>query len=60
MRKTNNIDKMSEQIWFKDPSVLFGPTTWNRFVPTKDMSTADALNSVVRFTTYFSILLFIS
>jgi hypothetical protein len=51
---------MPEQVWFKDPSVLFSPTTWNRFVPTKDMTTAEALNSVVRFTTYFSILLFVA
>jgi hypothetical protein len=51
---------MSEQVWFKDPSILFSSTTWNRFVPTKDMSTAEALNSVVRFTTYFSVLLFVA
>jgi hypothetical protein len=49
---------MSEQFWFKDPSVLFTAGTWSRFVPTKDMSTAEALNSVVRFATYFSILMF--
>jgi hypothetical protein len=51
---------MSEQIWFKDPSILFGQATWNRFVPTKSMTTAESLNSVVRFTVYFSVLLFIS
>lgn len=51
---------MPEQIWFKEPSVLFAPDTWSKFVPTKDMSTAEALNSVVRFSTYFSVLLFLS
>ena len=51
---------MSEQIWFKDPSVLFSPTTWSQFVPTKNMSTAQALNSVVRFSTYFSVILFLA
>jgi hypothetical protein len=51
---------MSEQIWFKDPSILFAPGTWNRFVPTKNMTTAESLNAVVRFTVYFSVLLFIS
>jgi hypothetical protein len=51
---------MPEQIWFKEPSVLFAPDTWSKFVPTKDMSTAEALNSVVRFSTYFSVLLFFS
>jgi len=51
---------MSEQIWFKDPAVLFSPSTWNQFVPTKSMSTAQALNSVVRFSTYFSVILFLA
>jgi hypothetical protein len=51
---------MSETIWFKDPAVLFARDTWSKFVPTKDMTTAEALNSVVRFSIYFSVLLFIS
>lgn len=51
---------MSEHIWFKDPSVLFSPSTWSQFVPTKEMTTAEALNSVVRFATYFAIILFLS
>ena len=51
---------MSEQIWFKDPAVLFSPTTWSQFVPTKTMSTAQALNSVVRFSTYFAVILFLA
>ena len=51
---------MSEQIWFKDPAVLFSPTTWSQFVPTKAMTTAQALNSVVRFSTYFSVILFLA
>jgi len=49
---------MSEQIWFKDPSVLFSSDTWNKFVPTKAMTTAEALNTVVRFSVYFSVILF--
>jgi hypothetical protein len=51
---------MSEEIWFKDPSILFTSTTWSRFVPTKDMTTSEALNSVVRFATYFSVVLFVA
>lgn len=51
---------MSEHIWFKDPSVLFSPSTWSHFVPTKEMTTAEALNSVVRFATYFALILFLS
>lgn len=49
---------MSEHIWFQDPSVLFSPDTWNKFVPMKTMSTTEALNSVVRFSVYFSVILF--
>ena len=51
---------MSEQIWFKTPTVLFDKDTWSKFVPTKDMTTAEALNSVVRFSTYFSVILFVA
>jgi len=49
---------MPEQIWFKTPSVLFDSDSWSRFVPTKQMTTAEALNSVVRFSTYFSLILY--
>lgn len=49
---------MTEQIWFKDPSILFTGATWNKFVPMQGMTTAEALNSVVRFTIYFSVLLY--
>ena len=48
---------MSEQIWFKTPSVLFGASTWTRFVPIQSMTTTEALNSVVRFSIYSSCLL---
>ena len=49
---------MTEPIWTTDPSILFTPQTWQKFVPTKDMDVPAALNSIVRFTTYFSILLY--
>jgi hypothetical protein len=49
-----------EQIWFKDPAGLITPSTWSRFVPTKEMTIAEALNSVVRFTTYFAVILFLA
>lgn len=51
---------MGDQIWFKNPSVLFASDTWSKFVPTNEMTTAEALNSAVRFSTYFSVLLFLS
>lgn len=51
---------MSEKIWFKDPSILFTPEAWSHFVPMQNMSTTEALNSVVRFTVYFSTLLYLA
>jgi hypothetical protein len=51
---------MTEQIWFKDPSILFTGATWNKFVPMQGMTTSEALNSVVRFTIYFSVLLYLT
>jgi len=49
---------MNEPIWYSDPSILFSAGTWQRFVPTKDMDVPTALNAVVRFTVYFSVLLY--
>uniref|UniRef100_A0A6C0AI98 Minor capsid protein P9 transmembrane helices domain-containing protein n=1 Tax=viral metagenome TaxID=1070528 RepID=A0A6C0AI98_9ZZZZ len=51
---------MTEQIWFRDPAILFAPTTWSQFVPTKSMTTRQALNAVVRFSVYFSVILFLA
>ena len=51
---------MTEQIWFRDPAILFAPTEWSKFVPTKSMSTVEALNAVVRFSVYFSVILFLA
>lgn len=48
---------MPEQIWFKTPSVLFGASTWTRFVPIQSMTTTEALNSVVRFSVYSACIL---
>ena len=47
-----------EQLWTKNPSVLFMPGSFQRFVPTKDMDIPTSLNAIVRFTIYFSILLY--
>jgi hypothetical protein len=48
---------MSETFWYSDPSVLFNKDTWYKFVPTARMSVPEALNSVVRFSIYMTILL---
>jgi hypothetical protein len=51
---------MSQPFWYTDPSVLFSPSTWLTFVPTANMPVAESLNSVVRFSVYLSILLFLT
>jgi len=45
---------MTELFWLDDPANLF--TRWKQFVPTNDMKVPEALNAVVRFTIYSSIL----
>lgn len=49
---------MPEQIWYKDPTILFAKDTWNKFVPADGMNTAERLNSTVRFAIYFALLFF--
>jgi hypothetical protein len=44
-----------ETFWLNDPANLF--TNWSRFLPTNDMTVPEALNAVVRFTIYSSILI---
>ncbi len=48
---------MSQPFWYKDPSVLFGADTWYMFVPQPNMTVRAALNAVVRFAVYLSVLL---
>jgi hypothetical protein len=51
---------MMEPLWTSNPSILFSAQTWQKFVPTADMDVPTALNAVVRFTIYFSVLLFLT
>lgn len=44
-----------EVFWLNDPANLF--TKWSRFLPTNDMTVPEALNAVVRFTVYSSVLI---
>ena len=46
-----------EPLWINDPSILFSRTTWFKFVPMSYMDIPTSLNAIVRFTTYFSILM---
>ena len=49
---------MPEPIWYKDPTILFAQDTWNKFVPMDGMTTAERLNSTVRFSIYFALLFY--
>ena len=49
---------MTEAFWYSDPNILFRKDTWYRFVPQPNMSVREALNAVVRFSVYLSVLLF--
>ena len=44
-----------EKFWLDDPANLF--TNWSRFLPTNEMTVPEALNAVVRFTIYSSLLI---
>ena len=44
-----------ERFWLDDPANLF--TNWSKFLPTKEMTVPEALNSVIRFTIYSSLLI---
>jgi hypothetical protein len=54
MNSLQKDSKVREQFWLDDPANLF--VNWRRFVPTNDMTVPEALNSVVRFTVYSSLL----
>lgn len=51
---------MLERLWIHDPSILFSKATWFKFVPMSYMDVPTAMNALVRFTTYFSIILSIT
>ena len=48
---------MTEKFWLEDPSILFQADKWTNFVPLQSMTTTEALNSVLRFAIYSSLLL---
>jgi hypothetical protein len=49
-----------EPLWINDPSILFSRNTWYKFVPMSYMDIPTSLNAIVRFTTYFSIIMAMS
>jgi hypothetical protein len=47
----------TEPFWYDDPNVLFSRSNWYVFVPHATMPVKAALNAVVRFSVYLSLLL---
>ena len=47
----------TEPFWYDDPNVLFSRGNWYVFVPQASMTVKAALNAVVRFSVYLSLLL---
>ena len=48
-----------EKIWFQDPTGFIGPLNYDRFFPSKEMAFVEQLNSLMRFSIYFSLLVFV-
>lgn len=48
-----------EKIWYKDIRHLFTNENFDKFFPTKDMTFAEQLNSMVRFSIYFAIVAYV-
>lgn len=49
-----------ESLWIDDPANLFTKETWSKFVPTSSMDIPTAMNAIVRFTVYISLILFMA
>ena len=48
-----------ESLWIDNPAELFTKDTWTKFVPTSSMDVPTAMNAIVRFTVYISVILFL-
>lgn len=48
-----------DKIWYKDPYHLFTIDNYVKFLPEKGMTFVQQLNSIVRFSIYFSVIIFI-
>lgn len=46
-----------ERMWFKDPSSMFSSRNAGKFFPVASMSVHAQLNSIMRFCTYYSVLM---
>lgn len=50
---------MIEKIWFKDPAHFITGDNYSKFFPSKGMSFTEQLNSLMRLSIYFSIVIFL-
>ena len=50
---------MREEIWIKDISILFNQDNLTKFIPNDKMDFNEKLNSIVRFSFYLTIILFL-
>lgn len=50
---------MGEKIWFKDIKHFFTEKNYGNFFPSKEMTFNEQLNSLVRFSIYFSIVVYL-
>ena len=49
---------MSDQFWYEDPMILINKNRLSEFFPHDDMTLYEKLNSIVRFSIYFALLVF--
>jgi len=49
-----------ESLWIDNPAELFTKANWYKFVPTGFMDVPTAMNAIVRFTVYISVILFLA
>jgi hypothetical protein len=49
-----------ETLWIDHPASLFTKENWSKFVPTSSMDIPTAMNAIVRFTIYISVILFMA
>lgn len=50
---------INDKFWFEDPNILFKNDRLIEFIPLPDHTTEEILNSVVRFSVYITILLYV-
>ena len=48
-----------DRIWYKDPQHLFARHNYDKIVPSSSMTFAEQMNSLMRLSVYFSVLVFI-